>query len=604
MSQWQADRDRSPYGLAFNPQTRPTKRPRLENEPAQTLIAEGAEHTSIAQPTPTTAPHNMSNLHALYHPYGPAPEVKAQQAERVEVEATATFIGEHSNPTRSYLTPIPVPAVKLSRWQAARTKSADSLLLDRKTKQRRVDVPTVTLISETSGNSGSALGIEMDGGLKKPTWKCLTWPLDELEDPAQAVDEAADEAEAEHQGPDNNVSIPVPVNTPQVLRDRLAKKFVFNTSELKMMLRFMRLHRTSKVTGHKEHYAELLKNLGYSNTSLTVKEVAQLKAKNQAKMRGLEYTLRKSGAIESGYENAPLHFAEWTIIWLQPGWNGSIVKPSQAEYMKAMKINAGAVAVASGASGPELGDDYDGMELFVVEESEFLDEPAMDANQSAEDGGYVGGSGGADPNKWYNRELIQETIDSSDWNYRVVAAQNLGLNLADYAVLANDPFPGFEYSGPIVEVPVMPAATLAVRAPATPKNLDQAIGFDVSPAASLSASASKSRSLGDVDSHSDEEIARYAIVAEPARVPDENLYDTDSDTEVLDDHPMVDSQQTCGSESTTDTAVSSPACPTTPVRQASRQNINPTTPFNNRLSAATPHTPGSAIMAVWSPKDD
>ncbi|EKD17299.1 hypothetical protein MBM_04876 [Drepanopeziza brunnea f. sp. 'multigermtubi' MB_m1] len=603
MSQWQADRDRNTYGLASNPQDQPNKRPRLENEPAPAIIAEGAEHTSIAKPTPATAPiHKMPNLHALYHPYGPAPEGKAQQVERVEVEAFATFIGEHSNPTRSYLTPIPLPAGKLSRWQAVRTKSADDLILDRKTKQRRVDVTTVTLISEASGNSGSALGIEMDGGLKKPTWKCLTWPLDELDDPAE--DEAANEAEIEHHGPESNFSIPVPINSPQALRSRLAKKFVFNTSELKMMLRFMRIHRTSKVTGHKEDFAELLQHLGYSNSNLEAKECIQLRTKTQNKIRSLESSLRKSGAIESGYENAPLHFAEWTIIWQKPGWDGSISKPSQADYMKAMNINAGAVGVAAGASGSKPGGVYDGMELFVVEEPEFSDEPAMGANQSAEDGGYVGGSGGADPNKWCNRELIQETIDSSDWNYRVVAAQNLGLNLSDHAVLANDPFPGFEYSGPIVETPVVPAATHAVRAPATPKNLDQVISLDVSPTASLSASANKSHSLGDVDSHSDEDVARYAIFAELARVPDENLYDAESDTEILDDHSMVDSQQTCGSESTTEATASPPACPTTPVRQASRQNIEPATPFSNRLSAATPHTPGSAIMAVWSPKDD
>lgn len=312
----------------------------------------------------------------------------------------------------------------------------------------------------------------------------------------------------------------------------------------------------------------------------------------------------------------PLPFEEWTLMWYKKGWDGSLHKPDQKTYEKVMnerdddaasskrvgkerdhgeaEEDGDQVNDGENVSGEEQTEalntlyegEFDGTELFVVEEPSEIpekeDRPPPEDDESAESNG------------WNTYILNKEIIDEHDWNYRVVTAQHLGIDLKDLATLYPDPFPGYE-----------PPSRETSAPPATPTRPDTS----TAPSAPCTPSPAPTKSSGRPDS--DESISLEVTDAEDEdedRVPgtraidyaddsDENMGDDEMDEEdMVDDigadvgHQSQTSTTTAGHRKN-DTQVSTPSTPMTPQRSISRQSRTP--------RSATP----TVYSAIWSPKD-
>ena len=168
--------------------------------------------------------------------------------------------------------------------------------------------------------------------------------------------------------------------------------------------------------------------------------------------------------------------------------------------------------------------EFDGTELFVVEEPSEIpekeDRPPPEDDESAES------------NDWNTYILNKEIIDEHDWNYRVVTAQHLGIDLKDLATLYPDPFPGYE-----------PPSRETSAPPATPTRPDTS----TAPSAPCTPSPAPTKSSGRPDS--DESISLEVTDAEDEdedRVPGTRAIDyaDDSDENMgddeMDEEDMVD----------------------------------------------------------------
>ncbi|KAI6709125.1 hypothetical protein JHW43_008351 [Diplocarpon mali] len=488
-------------------------------------------------------------------------------------------------------------------WKAQRTKKRVSNRSNEsgKGKRRRVE-PVESTIFEHSNRSESednALGISMNDTIKKSTWKCIVWPIDdevEDEDDESDHDPKEDAAPATH---DDSV----PVDTPQMLRARLAAKaWFFKLPEKKRIYRWVKVHRTIRTTDHKGDFKELLQQLGYLDPGLSADEISALKVKTRTKLVGAKTSFRRTGAINDadGYESpgtsAPLPFAEWTSAWLKPGWDGNINKPTQLAFELAMNQTVGGIVVAE--NGAELSGGTDGLEMIVIEQ--LPDEPSSNTEPPADEGEE---KGGPDPNLWYNPHLKSEIIASKDWNFRALAAQHLGLHLLDHAVLDDDPFPNYQ---PI-------AAESLCLAPSAPKDNLPPLAFTISPGAVSNASScgSGSVSLGDVDSP-DVDVPTYIAAAETGAEGASNEHSYEADAESDEDDELGDGRDS-HAQAAVDTQDSSPA-PTTPAKKIVRRPLAgaaavPATPVRKPLYRTTTPvkpitmtTPGSGFAAIWSPK--
>ncbi|XMA14344.1 hypothetical protein WAI453_007135 [Rhynchosporium graminicola] len=290
-----------------------------------------------------------------------------------------------------------------------------------------------------------------------------------------------------------------------------AGNFHFDLREFKSIVRWTRMHRTTKVTHHKAEFVELLSHMGFMDAELSTEEQNALKAKVGLKMRTtLNNAMRKAGAItdsHDGYESSgssvfqPLAFAEWTHWWFKRGWDGSLTKPDKVKYEAVMnepdsddeavtantqqekkqiegKGRAKETAKENGKGKSKVREqdarvhspvrryssaeseatvsadlqleenisqypfshykeDDNRPELFIVEEP-FLEvsEPASPIPPPKNDF--------PDVTNWNTYLLNKEIIDEHDWNYRVMTAQSLGLDLKAVAALYPDPHPGYE----------------------------------------------------------------------------------------------------------------------------------------------------------------
>ncbi|KAL2072708.1 hypothetical protein VTL71DRAFT_12051 [Oculimacula yallundae] len=302
-------------------------------------------------------------------------------------------------------------------------------------------------------------------------------------------------------------------------------KYFFSLHEIKSIARWIRMHRSYRITTHKEDFNDLLTFLGFAEDNLSAKEKQSLRAKLRSKMAYLYSMMLKSGAIPDGmeeYESSgsnvihPLAFAEWTRMWFKKGWDGSLNKPDQATYEAVMNepdddediaaemeqgsekvVEKGNIKIigkgkgkakvqdedaevrpsdkgkgkgkakaqdddlkvhkpASRLSSVETGalraeeerpaapishhdDNYDGIEIFVVEE-----DPLPTANPPPTP--TPPKNDFSEARNWDTYLLNKEIIDAQDWNHRIMIAQNLGHDLKDVAALYpdSDPFPGYE----------------------------------------------------------------------------------------------------------------------------------------------------------------
>ncbi|KAG4437854.1 hypothetical protein IFR05_006656 [Cadophora sp. M221] len=289
--------------------------------------------------------------------------------------------------------------------------------------------------------------------------------------------------------------------TPNDVKARLAGRFfTFNLREIKIIVRWMRMHRTYKVTSHKAQFNELARYLGYTHSSLSPEDQAGLRSKLRVKMASFHINMKKSGAItdeHDGYESAgsnvflPLPFAEWTKMWYKKGWDGSLIKPDKAKYEAIMNepddedelssdeengddqerdaekdtpppAEAAIPTPAEGDAPAVVGNDgYDGLEIFVVEEEPQLPDGVEYPPPKEDDF--------PEAKAWNQYLLNKEIIDEHDWNYRVMVAQNLGLDLKELAVLYPDPFPGYEPPAREDSAPATtPTRTAASTVPSSP----------------------------------------------------------------------------------------------------------------------------------------
>ncbi|KAH7417445.1 hypothetical protein BKA64DRAFT_300795 [Cadophora sp. MPI-SDFR-AT-0126] len=415
--------------------------------------------------------------------------------------------------------------------------------------------------------------------------------------------------------------IPV-IASPKDVQTRLGNKyFTFNLRENKAIVRWMRMHRTYKISSHKTEFNELMHHLGYTSASLSQKDQHELRTKLRAKMASLHANMKKSGAIpddNDGYDSSgsnvfrPLPFEEWTLMWYKKGWDGSLLKPGQKKYEKIMREGdddgassshggkkddhreakqdgeAGEAVLVPGEEQAEAPNtlydgEFDGTELFVVEEPTALpkkeDRPPPKDNKSTV------------ANGWNTYLLNKEIIDEHDWNYRVVTAQHLGIDLKDLAVLYPDPFPGYnapprETAAPPV-TPTRSAASSTPSTPSTPSPLPTKV--------TDRHDSDESISLEVTDSE-DEDNVLMARVVEYASDSDEDMGDGEmEDQDLAEDVDMETVHQSQASTAnagnrTTDTQVTTSA-PMTPQRPISRQSRTP--------RSGTP----SMYTAVWSPKE-
>lgn len=110
-------------------------------------------------------------------------------------------------------------------------------------------------------------------------------------------------------------------------------------------------------------------------------------------------------------------------------------------------------------------------------------------------------------------------IDAADWNFRTVAAQNLGLHLPDQAILANDPFPGYDYLGPNI---IAPSAKQV-------KVIEESLHDAEDDESEVESSLGSRTSGGSVYNAEDDESKVEASLE--TRNMEENLYDADDDAD-------------------------------------------------------------------------
>ncbi|KAK0119328.1 hypothetical protein ONS95_008170 [Cadophora gregata] len=437
---------------------------------------------------------------------------------------------------------------------------------------------------------------------------------------AQHVNNDKDSPERASVSSINIDDIPI-IASPKHVQNRLnTKYFTFNLREVKAIVRWMRMHRTYKISSHKTEFNELVHHLGYSSASLSQKDQNELRTKLRTKMGALHANMKKSGALAEdydGYESSgstvfrPLPFEEWTLMWYKKGWDGSLHRPYQKKYEAIMnergddcassndagKKGAGAQPEQDIENRSEQGhektekqnkttltlsdDEFDGTELFMVEETSEVtrkeDRPPPKDDKSR------------DVDGWNTYLLNKEIIDEHDWNYRIVTAQHLGIDLKELAALYPDPFPGYEHPPRESSAfPVTPTRSVASSAQSTPST--------PSPA------PTKTTDRPD----SDESISLEVTDSEDDRVPgtraiqyvndsDEDMGDDEMEEEDLaDDAELHAGHQSQGSttnavQHATDTQITTQA-PSTPKRPISRQSHTP--------RSVTP----SIYTAIWSPK--
>ncbi|PVH85715.1 hypothetical protein DL98DRAFT_36762 [Cadophora sp. DSE1049] len=415
--------------------------------------------------------------------------------------------------------------------------------------------------------------------------------------------------------------IPV-ITSPKDVQTRLGTKyFTFNLREVKAIIRWMRMHRTYKISSHKTEFNELMHHLGYTSASLSQKDQNELRTKLRTKMAALHMNMKKSGAIPDDYDGydssgstvfRPLPFEEWTLMWYKKGWDGSLQKPDQKKYEKIMNERDDSASSRHGGKEGDHGEaeqdgkqaseeehvpgeekteapntlydgEFDGTELFVVEEPSQLhekeDRPPPKDDESAE------------ANGWNTYLLNKEIIDAQDWNYRAMTAQHLGIDLNDLAVLYPDPFPGYEppprESSASPATPTRSVASSVTSTPSTPSPPHTKI--------TDKPDCDESISLEVTDSEDEEKIPGTRAI-ENANDSDEDKGDDEMEEEDLaygvdieTGHQSQASTANAGHR-TTDTQVTTPA-PMTPQRSISRQSRTP--------RSTTP----SMYTAVWSPKE-
>ncbi|KAH7363925.1 hypothetical protein BKA65DRAFT_571963 [Rhexocercosporidium sp. MPI-PUGE-AT-0058] len=505
-----------------------------------------------------------------------------------------------------------------------------------------------TTFQDSIENGQNALGItfgETEAGL----------PANFLENDLEIeIADSQEDAEDKNEGakPANDKNIPrlVPLRSDNGKFDLLfqdgddvktrlaAKFFTFNIREIKTIVRWMRLHRTYKVTSHKADFNELARYLGYTDPSLSPEDQAGLRSKLRVKMAALQTNMRKTGGITDeadGYESSavfqPLPFAEWTKMWYKKGWDGSLSKPDRAKYEAVMneldddddddhndpvcsdeedyfearghyawedatsqKASAPAPAEAEAESQVATehshhDDGYNGPEIFVVEENpqvllgKELSPPKEDEFAEAK--------------AWNQYLLNKEIIDEHDWNYRVIVAQNLGINLKDLAVLYPDPFPGYEPPAGKDSAPDTITATSTVPSTPTAPPIPISTSTDSKTARDLFRPHSEdSISIGSADSACSDKVPHAAAhdYAEE-ELGDDELEAEDEDKTEDEDVDMLNGHESQAStansvDSTADTPGTSSE-PRTPQRCASHQSRTPRS-----------ITPG-LYSAVWSPRD-
>lgn len=89
--------------------------------------------------------------------------------------------------------------------------------------------------------------------------------------------------------------IPVMTSPKDVLTRLDAKQFMFNQRECKAIVRWMRMHRTYKISSHKTEFNELMHHLGYTSALLSHKDQNELRTKLRTKMAALHTNMKKTG---------------------------------------------------------------------------------------------------------------------------------------------------------------------------------------------------------------------------------------------------------------------------------------------------------------------
>ena len=93
----------------------------------------------------------------------------------------------------------------------------------------------------------------------------------------------------------NIADIPV-MTSPKDVQIRLgAKQFMFSPRECKAIVRWMRMHRTYKISSHKTEFNELMHHLGYTSALLSQKDQNELRTKLRTKMAALHTNMKKTG---------------------------------------------------------------------------------------------------------------------------------------------------------------------------------------------------------------------------------------------------------------------------------------------------------------------
>ncbi|KAH6709087.1 hypothetical protein BKA61DRAFT_738159 [Leptodontidium sp. MPI-SDFR-AT-0119] len=431
----------------------------------------------------------------------------------------------------------------------------------------------------------------------------------------------------------------VPPSLNDVKARLAARCFIFNIREIKIIVRWMRMHRTYKVTSHKAQFNELARYLGYTHPSLSQEDQAGLRSKLRVKMASFHINMKKSGAItdeHDGYESSgsnvfqPLPFAEWTQMWYKKSWDGSLNKPDKAKYEAIMNEPddedelssdeengddqgrdaekntpppSETVAPAEAEAPAVVGkshhdDDYDGLEIFVVEEDPQLPDGVEPPPPKEDDF--------PEARAWNQYLLNKEIIDEHDWNYRVMVALNLGIDLKELAVLYPDPFPGYEPpSREGSASPATPTRTAASTVPSTP-GASSSQPFTTTGVKEVRVfsrpHSDDSISIGSADSddeeevpwpeeegYTEEEMGEDELEDEGEENNEDEEEDANGDIAMENDNASQASI-TNTVNGTADTQATSPE-PRTPQRSISRQSRTP--------RSVTP----VSYTAVWSPKD-
>lgn len=196
------------------------------------------------------------------------------------------------------------PANHISMWAANETMKRPSDVEGETYSSKRQRVASVAS-QDSDENGQNPLGISFGEAEVAPFTSApaespdleIADSQEDANDNEEGAKPASDKPSPDHISisSDDGKGAVVPPSLNDVKARLAARCFIFNIREIKIIVRWMRMHRTYKVTSHKAQFNELARYLGYTHPSLSQEDQAGLRSKLRVKMASFHINMKKSG---------------------------------------------------------------------------------------------------------------------------------------------------------------------------------------------------------------------------------------------------------------------------------------------------------------------